>query len=76
MLGFKHASGRPSTSKKADQEDIDIDLDEIENELDEDPYNDKAEGEGEDPVARQKEDSALRQQHLGGKQIYVHTGPK
>ena len=70
VLGFKHASGRPSTSKKADQEvDIDIDLDEIEDKLDEDPYQDEAEGEGEDPHARQQEDSALRKQHLGGKQI-------
>ena len=38
MLGFKHVSGRPSTSKADQQVDVDIDLDEIENELDEDPY--------------------------------------
>ena len=69
MLGFKHASGRPSTSKADQQVDVDIDLDEIENELDEDPYQDEAEGEGEDPHARQQQDSALRKQHLGGKQI-------
>ena len=75
VLGFKHASGRPSTSKKADQE-VDIDIDEIEDELDEDPYQDEVEGKGEDPHARQQEDSALRMQHLGGKQIHLHTGPK
>ena len=78
VLGFKHALGRPSTSTKVDQEamDVDIDIDEIENELDEDPYQDEAEGEGQDPHARQQEDSALRMQHLGGKQIDLHTGPK
>ena len=74
VLGFKHVSGRPSTSK-ADQQ-VDIDIDEIENELDEDPYQDEAEGKREDPQARQQEDSALRKQHLGGKQIDLHTGPK
>ena len=76
VLGFKHASGRPSTSKADQQVDVDIDLDEIENELDEDPYQDEAEGEGEDRGAQQQQDSALRMQHLGGKQIDLHTGPK